>query len=300
MPVSRAQDLPLVDLRPEQTVADALAAMTRAFVEQGLESPQRDARFLLQGLLGIDGAQLISAASRPLGAAAEIVSDAVSRRLAHEPVSRILGRREFYGRMFTVTPDVLDPRPDTEAVIDLALDVIRSSGLSGRPLRIADIGTGSGILISTLLAELPGATGVATDVSLAALEVARGNADRLGVAGRIVFVATSGLSGCPGPFDLLVSNPPYISGEEIAGLEREVKDFDPLLALDGGADGLDVYREIAHNALELQSPLRLILEVGSTQADAVESLFKAVGAQPIGRRLDLGGHARAVAMEIHL
>lgn len=111
MPVSRAQDLPLVDLRPEQTVADALAAMTRAFVEQGLESPQRDARFLLQGLLGIDGAQLISAASRPLGAAAEIVSDAVSRRLAHEPVSRILGRREFYGRMFTVTPDVLDQGP---------------------------------------------------------------------------------------------------------------------------------------------------------------------------------------------
>ena len=287
-------------LRPEQTVADALTAMTRAFTEEGLESPQRDARFLLQGLLGIDGARLLSVSSRTLGTAAEIVSDGVNRRLAHEPVSRILGRREFYGRMFAVTPDVLDPRPDTEAVIDLALDVIRSSGLSGRPLRIADVGTGSGILISTLLVELPDATGVATDVSLAALDIARRNADRLGVAGRIAFVATSGLSGCAGPFDLLVSNPPYISREEIAGLEREVKDFDPLLALDGGVDGLDVYREIARNALELQCPLRVVLEVGSTQADAVESLFKEVGARPLGRRLDLGGHTRAVAMEIHL
>ncbi|WP_052699121.1 peptide chain release factor N(5)-glutamine methyltransferase [Hyphomicrobium sp. 99] len=300
MPVLRVNDLPHVHLRPEQTVAEALAAMTRAFTEQGLDSPQRDARFLLQGLLGMDGAQLLSGSSRPLGTAADIVSDGVNRRLAHEPVSRILGRREFYGRMFTVTPDVLDPRPDTEAVIDLALDVIKSSGLSGRLLRIADIGTGSGILISTLLSELPDATGVATDVSLAALEVARGNADKLGVADRIEFVATSGLSGCAGPFDLIVSNPPYISEEEIVGLEREVKDFDPLLALVGGADGLDVYREIARNTLELQRPLRLVVEVGSTQADAVEELFAAVGARPLARRLDLGGHARAVAMEIHL
>ncbi|HET6387725.1 peptide chain release factor N(5)-glutamine methyltransferase [Hyphomicrobium sp.] len=287
-------------LAPEQSIADASAAMARAFAEAGLDSPQRDARFLLQGLLGLDGAQLFSASSRPLGEAAEIVSAAATRRLAHEPVSRILGKREFYGREFIVTPDVLDPRPDTEAIVDLALEVVKSSGLAGRPIRIADIGTGSGILIATLLAELPEATGVATDVSLAALDVARQNARKLGVADRIEFVATSGLSGCEGPFDLVVSNPPYIPAEDIAGLEREVKDFDPRLALDGGPDGLDVYREIARQTLNLPRPLRVVVEVGSTQADAVEGVFSDAGAQPLARRRDLGGHVRAVAMEIHL
>lgn len=299
MPLRGDPHSPQLRLAPEQSVSDAISAMTRAFVQEGLENPQRDARFLLQGLLGIDGAQLFSASARPLGEAAGIVSAAANRRLAHEPVSRILGKREFYGREFIVTPDVLDPRPDTEAVVDLALDVVKS-GLWGRPIRIADIGTGSGILIATLLAELPDATGVATDVSLAALDVARRNAERLGVADRVAFVATSGLSGCEGPFDVIVSNPPYIPAEDIAGLEREVKDFDPLLALDGGADGLDVYREIARNTLNLPRPLRVVVEVGSTQADAVEGVFSAVGAQPLSRRLDLGGHTRAVAMEIHL
>ncbi len=274
--------------------------MTRLFAEEDIEDAPRDARFLLQGILGIDGAQLLSGSARSLGDVAERVSDAVRRRVAHEPVSRILGRREFYGREFIVTPDVLDPRPDTEAVIDLALDVIKSSELSGRALSIADIGTGSGILIATILAELPAAKGIATDISPAALDVARRNAERLGVANRISFVATSGLDGCSGPFDLLISNPPYIVKNEIAGLEPEVRDFDPLVALDGGADGLDIYREIARNAGELQPPLRIVLEVGWTQADAVEDLFVAVGASPLGRRMDLGGHIRAVALEIHL
>jgi len=274
--------------------------MARAFGEVRLDSPQRDARFLLQGLLGIDGAQLLSASQHPLGEAAAAISAAANRRLAHEPVSRILGRREFYGREFIVTPDVLDPRPDTEAVVDLALEVIKSSGLSGRALAIADIGTGSGILICTLLAELPEATGVATDVSVAALEVARRNAEKRGVADRIRFVATSGLSGCGNAFDLVVSNPPYIREDEIAELDPEVKDYDPRLALCGGTDGLDIYREIARNTLELLRPVRLVLEVGSTQAEAVEELFAAAGARSLGRRLDLGGHTRAVAMEIHL
>jgi len=300
MPSRGAEDSLLLHFRAEQSVAEALAAMTRAFTHEGLDSPQRDARFLLQGLLGIDGAQLLSASTRPLGEAAAIVSAAANRRLAHEPVSRILGRREFYGREFIVTPDVLDPRPDTEAVVDLALEVAKQSGLAGRPLTIADIGTGSGILICTLLAELPDATGVATDVSPAALEVARRNAVNLGVADRIRFVATSGLSGCGNTFDLVVSNPPYIRGDEIVGLDREVKDYDPLLALDGGADGLDVYREIARNTLELLRPVRIVLEVGSTQAEAVEGLFAAAGARPLARRFDLGGHTRAVAVEIHL
>jgi release factor glutamine methyltransferase len=294
------RDLSSMHLRPEQSIADAVAVMTRVFAEAGIATAPRDARFLLQGIVDVDGAQLLSGSTRPLGALAERVSDAVCRRLRHEPISRILGRREFYGREFIVTPDVLDPRPDTEAVIELALDVIGTSELSGRALSIADVGTGSGILIATMLAELPNATGMATDISPAALNVARRNVEKLGVADRVSFAATSSLDGCSGPFDLLISNPPYIPKGEIAGLEPDVKDFDPMAALDGGADGLQVYREIARNAVELQRPLRIVLEVGSTQADAVEAIFLASGARPLGRRADLGGHTRAVALEIHL
>ena len=298
---ARTQDLPAMPFRADQSIADALATLAGMFSDAGIETPQRDARFLLQGLLGIDGAQLLSGSARMLGGeAADRISDAARRRLACEPVSRILGRREFYGRDFLVTPDVLDPRPDTEAVIELALETIESSGLSGQPISIADIGTGSGILIVTLLAELPNARGLATDVSPAALEIACRNAEALGVGDRVRFVATSGLDGCGGDFDLVISNPPYISTEEITGLGRDVRDFDPLLALDGGPDGLDVYREIARNISKLKRPSRIVLEVGATQADAVEAIIAAFGARRLGRREDLGGHTRAVALEIHL
>ncbi|HVZ05904.1 peptide chain release factor N(5)-glutamine methyltransferase [Hyphomicrobium sp.] len=284
-----------------KTVATALERMTRAFANAGLESARRDARVLLQGLLGIDGTALLTRPEQPLlGDAEARIRDAVRRRLAREPVSRILGVREFYGREFVVTPAVLDPRPDTETVVDLALEIVRSEGLAERPLHLADIGTGSGILIATLLAELPRARGVATDVSAAALGVAKLNAGRLGVEDRVRFVATRGLAGCEEPFDLVVSNPPYIATGDIPALEREVRDYDPLLALDGGADGLDVYREIAEGASKPAGQRCIIVEVGSGQATDVQRIFCAEGWQPIGTKRDLGGHVRAVAMKIHL
>ena len=230
--------------------------------------------FLLQGILGIDGAVLLTQPERQLGALADRVGDAVRRRLAHEPVSRILGMREFYGRDFIVTPDVLDPRPDTEAVIELALEIVKSAGLEGKALEIADIGTGSGILIATLLAELPNARGVATDISPAALAVAKRNADQLGVGDRTTFVATRGLDGCAGPFDLIVSNPPYIATNDIKGLDPEVRGYDPLLALDGGPDGLSVYREFARDIVKLQRSTRLVVEVGASQAADVQGIFR--------------------------
>jgi release factor glutamine methyltransferase len=284
----------------DTTIAEALSLLTRMLSEAGIETPQTDARFLLQGLLHLDGAQLMSRSAQHLGSAAKRIEDAALRRRTHEPVSRILGKRAFYGRDFIVTPDVLDPRPDTEAIIDLALDLLRARGLLDAPLSIADIGTGSGILIATLLAELPNARGLATDVSPPALAVAKRNAEALGVSHRARFVATTGLEGCSGPFDLVVSNPPYICSGEIAGLARDVKDFDPALALDGGDDGLRVYREIALDIAALRQLTLIVLEVGATQADTVEEIFAVSGAYPIGRRRDLGGHARAVALEIHL
>jgi release factor glutamine methyltransferase len=283
----------------EQAVGVALSEMARLFASAGLDGAQRDARFLLQGVLGLDGAELLARPDKPLDAAAGPLNDAVRRRLAHEPVSRILGRRGFYGREFIVTPDVLDPRSDTEAVVDLALDLVRAKGLAASPLRLADIGTGSGILLVTLLAELPKATGLATDLSPAALAVARTNAERLGVEGRATFIATSCLAGCEGPFDLVVTNPPYIATAEIRDLEPEVRNYDPALALDGGPDGLQIYRDIATDIAKLQHSLLLVAEVGAGQAEAVEAIFQAAGGRLLGRREDLGSHVRAVALEIH-
>jgi release factor glutamine methyltransferase len=207
--------------------------------------------------------------------------------------------REFYGREFIVTPDVLDPRPDTETVVELALEIVETKGLGDTALQVADIGTGSGILITTLLAELPKARGVATDISAAALAIARLNAGRLGVAERADFVATHGLDGCAGPFDLIVSNPPYIATNEIPGLEPSVRDYDPIVALDGGPDGLDVYREIAKDIVKLQSPAIVVLEIGEGQAPEVEKIFGSIKGVVLGERKDLGGHIRAVALEIH-
>lgn len=283
----------------DQTAGAALAEMTRAFAAQGIESAPRDARILLQGLLGIDGAALLIAPERLLGDAAERIGEAVRRRLAHEPVSRILGVREFYGREFIVTPDVLDPRPDTETVVELALEIVETKGLGDTALQVADIGTGSGILITTLLAELPKARGVATDISAAALAIARLNAGRLGVAERADFVATHGLDGCAGPFDLIVSNPPYIPTGDLPELEPEVRDYDPQLALDGGRDGLNMYREIAKIGRNAPRPMRLVVEIGAGQATDVMDIFSAAGWQELGRKMDLGGHIRAVAVEIH-
>lgn len=284
----------------EQTVGEALTLMARAFAAAGIESAKRDARFLLQGLLGLEGAQFLTSPDRRLGSAAGQIGAAMRRRLAHEPVSRILGMREFFGRAFAVTPDVLDPRPDSETVIELALDILRAEKLVNRPARIGDIGTGSGILIATLLKELPLARGVATDVSPAALAVARRNAGRLGVEGRVTFIATSGLDGCEGPFDLVVSNPPYIPTVHIPELDPGVRLYDPHIALDGGPDGLEVYRCIARSLAALRhGAKRLVLEVGADQASEVEDVFCRHGWHRAGRRADLGGHIRAVALKIH-
>lgn len=276
------------------SIASARRALARAFRLGGLDSPDPDARLLIEHALALDHAGLISAQERALTSAErERIAALARRRLSGEPVARIRGSKEFWGLDLEVTEAVLVPRPETETLVETALALIRPDG--ARPLRIADLGTGSGALLIALLHEWPAAHGIATDRSLAALAVARRNAVRHGVAARAAFVACDFGAALAGGFDLVVSNPPYIPHGEIAGLAPEVRDFDPMLALDGGADGLDAYRAITADAARLLRPGgTLIVEVGHGQAGAVNALVTANALTALPTRPDLAGIPRAV------
>lgn len=291
----------LVAFTPGDTLRSALTRMTQAFAQGGLETPEADARFLLQGVLKLERGDVIRDPSRPVGPLASALHDAVRRRLAHEPVARILGEREFYGRAFEVTPDVLDPRADTETIIDEVLALAHTKGWHQLPIRIADIGVGSGAILVTLLAELPLATGVGTDTSSSALAVSARNAVRHRVAERAQLIETSILNGVGGTFDIIVSNPPYIPAAEIAALDAGVRQYDPNVALDGGADGMDVYRQIAGYVKDLDDPPCVVLEAGAGQSKDIAALFgNELGGSGFWRvtyRNDLGGHVRCVTLE---
>jgi len=281
-----------------------LAAVRRALVplleEGGIADPEREARLLVLLATGLTPERLLLEESRALTAdEARRLAAALDRRLAHEPLSRIRGERAFFGRVFTLTPAVLDPRPETETLVELVLDWVDATGGRHRPLRLLDVGTGSGSILVTLLAELPAAEGLGTDVASDALDVARSNAARHGVADRARFAVARSLEGISGPFDILVSNPPYIPTSAIAELEPGVRVYDPQQALDGGPDGLDVYRDIAAGAGAVVPAGLIAVEVGAGQADAVAALFAAAVANRSGEpafRVDLGGHRRCVAL----
>jgi release factor glutamine methyltransferase len=219
------------------------------------------------------------------------------RRLAGEPVARILGHKEFWGLSLQLSAATLVPRPDTETVVELALEAIRAAGAIDCPLRIADLGTGSGAILLALLSELPQARGFGTDISAAALQTATTNAVQAGVADRASFIVCDYASGLSGPFDLIVSNPPYIRSADIIGLATEVRDHDPMAALDGGADGLDAYRALIPQAAALLTVGgALIVEAGQGQSSDIEALMKAAGLiRGLAPKADLGGIRRAVA-----
>lgn len=288
-------------LSAEQSLQSAYVTLVRIFSAAGLDQPHADARYLLRGALALDDAVLLRSPEAPLGPGAERLAQAVARRLAHEPVSRILGSREFYGRAFEVTPDVLDPRADTETLIDEVLAIVDRRGWRNRPLSLVDVGLGSGAILVTLLAELPLAHGIGTDVSPAALACARRNAARHGVAPRMETVETSVLDNIEGPIDIVVSNPPYIPRQDIAGLDPDVRLFDPMVALDGGPDGLQIYRKIAGQISVLPHVSYVILEVGTGQAEDVARLFGNLGTETgvwsASFRRDLGGVQRCVTLE---
>jgi release factor glutamine methyltransferase len=286
---------------PERTDGASIAATRRRIAAElraaGVESAQVDARILIGHALGLDHAGLVANAERNLSATeTERIARLVARRLAHEPVARILGEKEFWGMPLLLSAATLVPRPETETIIEAALAALTRDDARGKPLRIADLGTGTGAILLALLKELPEASGVGTDINPGALVTARENAQRLGLRERCSFVQSDFGAALSERFDLVVSNPPYIATGEIETLPAEVRDFDPGLALDGGTDGLACYRGIAREAAALlNSGGLLVLEIGAGQAEAVLNLMAQGGLRPEGPpRPDLAGIPRVL------
>jgi release factor glutamine methyltransferase len=277
------------------TAAGVRRALNREFRAAGIDSPELDARLLVAHALALDHAALAAAGARVLSRSeADAIAALGQRRLAREPVARILGQKEFWSLKLRIDATTLVPRPETETVVEAALAAIDAAAARSNALRIADLGTGSGALLLALLAELPQAFGVGTDVSLGALAVARGNARRLEQS-RAAFLVCDMAAALDGPFDLVVANPPYIRSCDIAALAPEVRDFDPRPALDGGADGLDCYRTIAATVPQLLAPGgTLVVEIGAGQAQPVSALLSAAGLAVAPPRSDLNDVLRVL------
>jgi len=280
---------------PDFTIAGARRSLAQQFRAAGLDSANADARILIGHALSLDHAALATAGTRALDTKErDAIAALARRRLAREPVARIVGSKEFWSLPLRINASTLVPRPETETVVEVALAAVEANGPRTRALRIADLGTGSGALLLALLSELPNATGIATDTSLRALTMARANAQRLGIT-RAAFVVGDMARPLGKLLDLIVSNPPYIASEDFAALAPEVRVFDPRSALDGGADGLDCYRSLSASAPALLKPGgAVVVEIGAGQADAVAKLFSAAGLAVEPPQPDLNGIQRVL------
>ncbi|PTE19299.1 peptide chain release factor N(5)-glutamine methyltransferase [Phaeovulum veldkampii] len=270
------------------TADQALRAAVARLGAAGIESAARDARRLLAHALGVAPDRLTLHLADALTAPQAAAFDAaLAARAARQPVSQIVGARDFWGRGFRVTRDTLDPRPETETLVAAALE--------GAFLRVLDLGTGTGCILLSLLADRPMASGLGVDLSPAALAVARDNAVALGVAARAEFAVSDWWGAVAGRFDLIVSNPPYIAADEMAGLAPEVRDWEPHLALSPGGDGLDAYRALLAGAgAHLAPGGRLMVEIGPTQGPAVAAMMAESGLARVLVRPDLDGRDRVV------
>ena len=271
----------------------ALSVLIRGLRDAGIDSASIDGRILLCAALGIEHANLIGDPDRPLGSGAATLTSFAARRLRREPVSRILGHREFWQARFKIAEGVLDPRPETETLLEAVLDHAARSPRES--WRILDLGTGSGAILCSALQSLPESSGVGVDISAAACAIARDNLAALGLLSRALIVRGDWARAVQGRFDVILSNPPYVASGAIAGLEPEVRDHDPHLALDGGDDGLAAYREIVPALPGLLAPGGLIaLELGEGQYSAVESLLSRHFAGQVEGRFDYHGCQRVV------
>lgn len=262
---------------------------TQRFREAGLETPDLDARFLLQDLLGISNSERLSGPIEINDEQQIIAETAITRRLAGEPISRILGYREFWGRKFFLSPSTLDPRPDTETLIEAVLES------SWKAPRILDLGTGTGCILLTLLHEIRDSSGVGIDLSAEACKTAQKNAEAHGLSSRSTIQNADWVDSLEGKYDLIVSNPPYIPSEIIPTLSVEVQNHDPILALDGGEDGLNPYKFLLSALKKFLVPGGFIFfEIGQGQLPDIERLVKNSDATLIQFWTDLGGVPRVV------
>ena len=277
----------------ELTRARAVQSVRARLAGHGVAAAQEEARWIVLDAAGLVPVDLLSAPDCPLPVDARAKIEAyVARRLTGEPVTRILGTTEFWGLTLHVAPDVLDPRADSEALVRLALRLMPRESVT----RLVDLGTGSGALLCALLSEYPDAIGIGVDLSRDACRAAQHNLAACGLSGRALVVQARWLEAVAGPFDLIISNPPYIESAAIAGLESAVRDHDPALALDGGADGLAAYRAIISQCVRALAPAgHLVLELGAGQAEGVAALIAQSGLVMAGQERDFGGHIRALA-----
>jgi release factor glutamine methyltransferase len=277
------------------TLGEMMADVRNALALSGIEDPAAEARIIVGGLLGLERVDFITGADRTLSGEEEAaIHAALARRARGEPPYRILGRRAFYGLELSLSAGTLEPRPDTEILVDLVLDELK--GREREALEIADLGTGTGAICLALLSQLPRATGLGVDISEDALRTATENAVASGLADRFTTCRSDWFEQIVGRHDVIVSNPPYIATRTIASLDREVRDFDPLLALDGGEDGLDAYRMIAARAPAfLKQDGVVAVETGFDQRQAVEEIFRKNDFILAQARKDYGGNDRAQA-----
>ena len=274
------------------TLVSTWTAARRALENAGVDSPVMDARLLVEAGAKVQRIDILTDPHRLLHEAQiKAIDVLLQRRIAREPISHILGRKAFWTFDIAVTPDVLTPRPETEILVDVTLEVLALD----QPARILDLGVGSGAILCAALAERPLAHGVGIDASSEALAVAQGNAAALGLETRLELHHGDWGRGLPGGYDLVLSNPPYIPSADIEGLEPEVAKFEPRLALDGGPDGLDAYRVIVADLPRLlRAGGAYALEVGIGQAEAVADLARAAGLTVEQVRADPAGTPRVV------
>jgi len=279
------------------TLDHMMAHLRNHFMVAGVEDPMAEARILVGGIMGLTRTDFITKAEDHIPLAQEIEIHAASgRRVRGEPVYRILGKRGFYGLELKITKDTLDPRPDTEVLVDLVLDLVKDR--KGAPLDILDLGIGTGAICLALLANLPQARGTGTDLAQGALDTAAENAELNGLAERFSTIRSDWFENLSGCYDVIVSNPPYIRSDVVPTLDREVRDFDPLLALDGGADGLVAYRAIASGAATFLKPAGIVaVESGFDQKAAIRQIFETAGFEEIAAVKDLAGNDRAQAFK---
>lgn len=275
------------------TIRGLLGAAADRLAAAGVTAPRRDARLLLAAVLNASEGALLADDERPIAPEeARRFAALLDRRAAREPVSRILGRRAFWSLDLEVTPATLDPRPDSETLVEAALSEVEDHGA---PLRLLDLGTGSGCLLLALLSELPRASGLGIDAAPEAVAAAQGNARRAGLSARAEFRVGDWCAGISERFDVIVANPPYIPAGEIAGLGPEVARYEPRAALTGGIDGLDAYRALAPQLGPRMAPGGVaVLELGQGQSDAVGRILQRSGLEIRAFRRDLSNTVRCV------